>query len=173
MSLQTYITESEKQYHLRLKTLVPLDDEIMDHIEAALAKYQPLAISRPTKTILQRAPLDFPSVEAGEVYIVDMTFGFPAAPHVIRADMRKLLNAPESYVFVRDCNEWGEIETMKLNALADIEMEAERRGLKPAALLTDPDYAEMGEFDESELYGSDYNDALISYLSSVEKEKRD
>src|ERR1051325_10307022 len=102
-----------------------------------------------------------------------MTFGLPAAPHVIRADMRKLLNAPESYVFVRDCNEWGEIETMKLNALADIEMEAERRGLKPAALLTDPDYAEMGEFDESELYGSDYNDALISYLSSVEKEKRD
>lgn len=173
MSLQQYITESEKQYYLRLKTIVPIDDDVMSRIEQALAKYNPLEISRPAKTILQRTPLDFPNVEAAEVYMIDMVLGLPAAPHVIRADMRKVLNAPENYVFVRDCNEWGEIETMRLNALTDIELEAERRGLLPAALLGVPDYDEAEEHDNTSLYGTDYNDALISYLSSVEKEKRE
>lgn len=173
MSLQQYITESEKQYFLRLKTIVPVDDDAMGRIEQALAKYNPLEISRPMKTILQRTPLDFPNVEAAEVYIVDLVLGLPAAPHVIRADIRKVLNAPENYVFVRDCNEWGEIETMRLNALTDIELEAERRGLLPAALLGIPDYDEAEEFDNTSLYGTDYNDALIDYLSGVEKEKRE
>ena len=172
MSLQEYITESEKQYHLRLKTIVPVDDAVMDRLENSLAKYNPLMISRPVKTILQRAPLDFPNVEAAEVYIVDMTFGMPAAPHILRADIRKLLDAPENYVFVRDCNEPGEIETLRLNALADIELEAERRGLRQAAVLTDPDYSEGEDYDTASLFGNDYNEALISYLSSVEKERR-
>ena len=173
MSLQEYITESEKQYHLRLKTIVPVDDTVMDRLENFLAKYNPLMISRPVKTILQRAPLDFPNVEAAEVYIVDMTFGMPAAPHILRADIRKLLDAPENYVFVRDCNEPGEIETLRLNALADIAAEAERRGLSPASVLTDPDYSEAEEYDNASFFGTDYNDALVNYLSSVEKERQD
>ena len=134
MALKQYINEAEKQYNLRLKTIVPLDDSVMDRIENYLVKYNPLSISRPNKTILQREPLDFPNVDAAEVYIVDMTFGLPAAPHVIRADLRKLLDAPENFVFVRNRNEPGEIESERLNALADIELEAAKRGLKPAAL---------------------------------------
>lgn len=172
MSLQHYITESEKQYKLRLKTVVPIDDGIMDRLEISLAKYDPLAISRPQKTILQRTPLDFPNIEAAEVYIVDMTLRLPAAPHVLRADIRKLLDAPENFVFVRDVNEPGELETMKLNAFADMDVEAERRGLRPASKLLDPDYSEADAESEC-LYGADYNEALIGYLSSVEKERQE
>jgi hypothetical protein len=170
MDLKQYLTEAEKQYHLRLKTIVPLDDGIMDRIENYLAKYQPLNISRPNKTILQREPLDFPNVDAAEVYIVDMSFGLPAAPHVIRADLRKLLDAPENYVFVRNRQEPGEIESDRLNALADIELEATKRGLKPMALLNDPDYDEA-EHDHQNLYGTDYNAELLKYLETVEDER--
>lgn len=171
MDLKQYITESEKQYRLRLKTVTPIDDDKMDQIENYVARYNPISISRPSKTILQREPLDFPNVLAAEVYIVDFIFGLPCAPHVLRADLRKLLDAPENYVFVRDMNEWGEIETARLNALADIEAEAERRGLKLAPLLTDPDYNDA-EHDHAEMFGTDYNAALVAYLSDVEKEKR-
>jgi|SRR5882672_7149588 len=170
MALKQYITEAEKQYNLRLKTIVPLDDSVMDQIENYLVKYNPLSISRPSKTILQREPLDFPNVDAAEVYIVDMTFGLPAAPHVIRADLRKLLDAPENFVFVRNRNEPGEIESERLNALADIELEAAKRGLKPAALLNDPDYDEA-EHDHQGLYGTDYNAELLKYLGTVEEER--
>lgn len=172
MDLKQYITEGEKQYHLRLKTIVPIDDSVMDRIENYLTKYKPLAISRPNKTILQRTPLDFPNVDAAEVYIVDMSFGLPAAPHVIRADLRKLLDAPENFVFVRNQNEPGEIETLRLNALADIEAEAARRGLKPHPLLTDPDYSEA-DSEHQGLYGSDYNAELVKYLETVEDERHE
>ena len=172
MDLKSYLGQAEKQYHLRLKTIVPLDDGAMDKIEAYLAKYKPLAISRPTKTIMQRQPLDFSNVENAEVYIVDLTFGLPAAPHVVRADLRKLLDAPENFVVVRDRNEPHEIETARLNALMDMAVEAERRGLKPASVLDDAEYIEADQ-ESPALYGDDYNAALVSFLGTVEKERRD
>jgi len=98
MELKQYLTETEKQYNLRLKTIVPLDDGLMDRIETCVARYNPVSVSRPKKTILQRTPLDFPNVTCAEVYIVDMTFSLPTAPHVLRADIRKLLDAPENYL---------------------------------------------------------------------------
>src|SRR5690348_16602665 len=101
MPLQTYLNDAEKLYHLRLKTIVPLTDDLMDRIERAVMRYEPVAISSPKKTILQRAPLDFPNVTAAEVYIVDMTFRFPVAPHVLHADIRKLLDVADTYVVVR------------------------------------------------------------------------
>jgi len=171
MELKQYLTETEKQYNLRLKTIVPLSDALMDRIETCVAKYNPVSVSRPKKTMLQRTPLDFPNVNSAEVYIVDMTFGLPAAPHVLRADIRKLLDAPENYVFVRNRNEPGEVESERLNALADIAVEAERRGLKPAATLLDSTYSEADP-ENPGWYGTDYNTALLNYLGSIEKEHR-
>lgn len=171
MSIKQYIAEAEKQYNLRLKTIVPLDDEAMTKIEMAMAKYQPLSISRPNKTIMQRQPLDFPNVESGEVYIVDMCFGLPAAPHIIRADIRKVLDAPENFVFVRNKNEPGELQSEILNAIADIEAEAAKKGLVPAAILDDPTYSEGITYEQT--YGNEYNAALLGYLATVEKERKD
>lgn len=171
-TIKKYLLEAEKQYHLRLKTLVPLDDEAMDRIEMALAKYQPLSISRPSKTIMQRQPLDFPNVDFGEVYIIDMSFGMPASPNVLRADVRKVLDAPENYVFVRNRNEPGEWQTEMLNAIADIEAEAAKKGLTLLAALDDTDYNDA-DHDQPQLAGNAYNHALLGYLASVEKERED
>jgi hypothetical protein len=141
----------------------------MDRIENCVAKYKPLSMSRPQKTILQRTPLDFPDLTAAEVYIIDMVFGLPAAPHVLRSDIRSVLNAPENFVFVRTRNEPGEIETARLNALADIEAEADKRGLTRASLLQDAEYSESDH--ECDLFGTDYNIELLKYLSTVEDER--
>ncbi len=172
MSLKTYLTEAEKQYHLRLKTIVPLDDAMMDKIEAMVAKYQPVSISRPLKTIMHRQPLDFPNVDCAEVYIVDMSFALPAAPHILRSDLRKVLDAPENYVFVRNRNEPGEWQTEILNAIADIEAEAKSMGLTPCAALDDPEYNEM-EATVSDQFGNAYNAAFLGYLADVEQERKD
>lgn len=171
MPLQTYLNETEKLYHLRLKTIVPLNDDLMDSIERAVMRYEPVAISSPKRTILQRTPLDFPNITAAEVYIVDMTFRLPVAPHVLRAELRKLLDASENFVFVRTRNEPGEVETERLNAVADIEAEAERRGLKHADLLTDAEYSEA-EKEAPVLYGNTYNEELLKYLGKVESERQ-
>jgi len=75
MRIQKYLAEVEKSYHYRIKTIVPLDDDKMGRIEHAILKYNPLSLSQPKKTIIQKNPLDFPSIVASEVYIVDVELG--------------------------------------------------------------------------------------------------
>lgn len=171
MQFHQYLTEAEKQYHLRLKTVVPLDDAAMDRIEMAVAKYLPVFISRAKKTIIQRQPMEFPNIQNAEIYYVDMTLMLPAAPPVIRDDIRKALSAPDEYVFVRNQRSQGELEIERINAFADIEAEAVARGLNPAAVLNDPDFNEAETTDNAALYGNAYNAAFLGYLGTVQKER--
>jgi hypothetical protein len=174
MDIKKYITESEKRYNLRIKTVVGLDDELIGKIENAIAKYQPIEVERATKTILQKHPLDFKNVENAEVWIMDVVFALPASPVDVREEVRKALDAPEAFVVVRNRNEPMEIETARLNAVADIEEEAKSRGLVPASLLsTDPDYPEYEVTDPKALAGNDYNTAFLAHLAQVQKERPD
>jgi hypothetical protein len=173
MQLHQYLAQAEKQYHLRLKTIVPLDDAAMERIEMVVAKYLPLFIARPKKTILQRQPMEFPEVRNAEVYIVDMSFGLPVAPHVIRDDVRTALEAPDSFVFVRNQYSPGELEIERLNAIEDIDAEAAAKGLKLVATLDDEFYNEADGRDNAALFGNAYNAAFLSYLSTVQKEREE
>jgi hypothetical protein len=173
MQFHQYLAQAEKQYHLRVKTIVPLDDAAMERIEMVVAKYMPLFIDRPKKTIIQRQPMEFPEVQNAEVYIVDMSFGLPVAPHVIRDDIRKALEAPDSFVFVRNQYSPGELEIERLNAIQDIETEAAAKGLTLVAMLNDQDYNEAEGHDNAALFGNAYNAAFLSYLSKVQKERAD
>jgi hypothetical protein len=173
MQFHQYVAQAEKQYHLRLKSIVPLDDAAMERIEMTVAKYLPLFIARPKKTIIQRQPMEFPEVQNAEVYIVDMSFGMPVAPHVIRDDIRKALEAPDSFVFVRNQYSPGELEIERLNAVADIEAEAASKGLTLVAVLDDADYNEAEGHDNATMFGNAHNAAFLSYLSTVQKEREE
>lgn len=174
MALKQYIEDAAKQYSFRLKAVVPIDDAAMDRIEMVLAKHDLLTISKPYKTIVQRSPLDFPQLRAAEVYILDITLGLPVAPHILKNEIRDILNAPEDAIVLRTRSEPGEIETENLNALADIAVEAERRGLKPAALLGDTAYDDADPVDSDNLlYGNGYNSAFLAHLQMVRQERED
>ena len=174
MNIKTYITETTKQYERRLKTVVPLDDAAMDAIEIALAKYQPLKLSSPRKTMLQSHPVDFVNIVAAEVYIVDMTFGLPCSADVMREDIRKALDAPETFVVVRYSNEAEEIEGERKEAANELEAERVKKGWRFGALLdTAHEYPETDEADAKDYYGDDYNGAFVNYLDFVRKERED
>lgn len=172
MKIKNYILESEKQYRLRLKTVVPLDDEAMDAVELAVMKYQPLEISRPRKTILQANPMDFTNVLAAEVYIVDMVFALPVSSNVMREDIRKALNAPEVFVVVRYDNEAPEIEGERKDAMNKLETERNKKGLEYSALLdTGNSYPEFTPPKVEDFFGDEYNGRLTAYLAQVRKER--
>ena len=174
MDLKKYITESEKQYGLRLKTVVPLDDAAMDAIELAVAKYQPLELSSPKKTIMQSHPVDFVNITAAEVFIVDMVFGLPVSANVMREDIRKALDAPETFVVVRYPNDAIEIEGERKDAANELEAERKKKGWKFAALLdTGVEYPEFESEKSENLSGDAYNGALLAYLEKVRKERED
>jgi hypothetical protein len=166
-----YIAETERSYNYRLKTVAKLDDEAMDRIERIVMKYQPLEISEPRKTMLQKNPLDFTNVDAAEVWIVDLTLGLPASGYVLGEEIRHSLGVPENQVIVRGSNDPTEVESERLNAAAEIGEEAAKLGLKPSGLLTDPTYSEVTP--SSNLYGKVHNEKFLDYLRTVQKEREE
>lgn len=174
MDLKDYIATSEKHYPIRIKTVVPLDDEAMDIIEMALQRYLPIEISRASKTMLQSNPLDFINVSNAEVWIVDVILGMPATPTFVRQDIRMALHCPEDFVVVRLLNEPIETYTEIMAADAEMKDEAAKRGLKPGAMLsTGKDYPEYDEVDGKTLYGDAYNSAFLAMLKKVEDTRVD
>lgn len=172
MNLKQYIAETERVYNYRLKSVIPLDDEAMDRLETAILKYQPIDITRPIKTMLQKNPLDFPNVFAAEVFICDLTLGLPASSYVLQNQIRTALHTSASNIVVRGYNDPTEIETNRLNAMAELDADARDKGLEPRSVLTDPNYGEFQSTDK-ELYGNAYNSKFLNYLRKVQKEDED
>jgi hypothetical protein len=167
-----YLAANERRYSYRVKTIVELDDEAMDKIERAIVKYLPLDIGRVEKTIFQRNPLDFPGVENAEVFYVDITTGLPASSYILQQDLRYVLNIPEKFIVVRAPNEPTEVETQRINAVADIEVEASQKGLRPEALLNvSLEYPEGRTVDSKNFYGTEYNHNFLAYLKQLEDER--
>lgn len=174
MSLRDYLAKNEPKYTYRIKTVVPLDDDAMARIERTLAKYNPLDIGAVQKTILQRHPLDFAGVTNAEVYYIDIALGLPASSYILQQDIRMFLNIPEKFIVVRAPNEPTEVETQRINALADISTDAQKRGLTPTGLLsTDPAYIEVPEVPASDFYGDEYNSRFVQYLKQVADSRED
>lgn len=174
MSLKQYIAEGERSYHYRLKTIVPLDDAVMDRIEREVLKYDPIDISRPRKTMFQVNPIDFTNVRgmdknAMEVFIVDMELGLPASPSVLAKAIQQTLAVPEDHVIVRAPNDPSEVESERLVAAAEMGAEAKKLGLTPAGLLTDPTYSEVTT--PTDLYGKVHNEKFLDALRTVQKER--
>ena len=173
MDFKNYVTAAEKQYRLRLKTVVVLDDDAMDAIEIAVAKYLPLELSSPKKTIMQTNPLGFTGIPAAEIYIVDMVFGLPVSADTIRNDVRMALKAPDTYVIVRYPNDAVEIEGERVYAAAEIEASRKAKGQRYGAILDTG--VEFPEYEEptAELFGDAYNATFLSYVNKVQKERED
>lgn len=169
MNLQQYINESERTYHYRIKTVSELSDDAMDRLERVLMKHCPVDISRPRKTMLQKHPVDFTTVDAAEVYIVDVELGVPASLYTLTKELCKAMQINGDHLVVRGYNDPHEIENQYQSSKTEMDEEAEGKGLEQTSLLLDPNY-ENGE-DPQELAGDGYTKKFLSYLRKVQEEK--
>ena len=171
IKLREYLAAGERTYNYRIKTVVPMDDKMLDRIEYCLIKYQPTEIGEVHKTIFQRNPLDFPGVSNREVYFIDVSTSLPASSYILQQDIRMALGIPEKFIVVRAENEPTEVETEAMNAVADMEADAAKKGLKHASLMDNPDYPEAKDVDAEEFYGDAYNSKLTDYLAQIAAER--
>jgi hypothetical protein len=169
MKLQDYIAETQKVYSYRLKTIFPMDDDVMDKIEQVCLRYSVVDLTKPIKTILQKNPLDFQNTKAAEVYMVDLTFKMPASSYVLAQEFRVALGAPENSVIVKGLNDPTEVENEHISALDDMDAEAKRLGMKQSGLLNDPTYSEVTT--PTDLYGAVHNQKFLDVLRAVQKER--
>jgi hypothetical protein len=171
MSIRQYILNAERNYDYRIKTVVPLDDDMMGRIERTIMKYQPLKMSAPRKTIFQKAPLDFPNVEGAEVHFVDVTLGLPASVWQMQKELVHFMGLPEKFVAVRGVNDPLETQTEAMNANAELDEKEKEEGAAPGALLNLAHYEEGPETKGEDFYGQTYNRRFLDVLKKVENEK--
>lgn len=169
MNLQQYIHDSERTYHYRVKTVCELSDDAMDRLERVLMKHCPVDIKRPRKTMLQKNPLDFMTIDAAEVYIVDVELGVPASSMALHHELCRAMGVNGDMIVVRGYNDPQEIESEAINAKKEMDEEASSKGMEQSGLLLDPNY-ENAE-DPQELAGDGYTKKFLSYLRKVQEEK--
>lgn len=153
-SLKQYITEAKTDYPFRLKFAVEITDEHLDRLEGALDRYNVKSVSKSSKTIMQKHPMDFGNLPACEVYIVDLVLEYPTTPDILQNYISGMLGIPESHIVVRSPNHPEEVQNDKdQKEIDDTDPEA-----KPESLL-DSDYPES----EDDLpAGQEYTDKMLA-----------
>ena len=173
-TFKTLLAESQNEYHYRMKTVVPVDDDRMDHIERLLKRYQLLNINKPEKVDSKTDILSFRDIENAEVYMVDFVIGLPMSAYILQQELRAALSLPEKFIVVRADNEPIEVLSSQNILMRKLDAKAKEEGHpEPGSLLsTDRFYLDAEQPLVSDVYGDKYNMKLLNLLSKIAAERK-
>ena len=83
-SLKQYIMESVKTYNYTIKIAGTIDKNFIDMFKYNLNKFDPVKISDPTTTPIQKSPFGFPNLENESVTIIKAEFRYPATEPMVQ-----------------------------------------------------------------------------------------
>jgi hypothetical protein len=83
-SLKQYIVESVHTYNYTIKIAGEIDKNFMDLFKYNLSKFDPVKISEPKSTPIQKDPYGFPNLSNQSVNIIKAEFRYPATEPMIQ-----------------------------------------------------------------------------------------
>lgn len=83
-SLKQYIAESVHTYNYTIKIAGDVDKNWMEMFKYNLKKFDPIEISEPVSTPIQKSPYGFPDLENQSVQIIKAKFRYPATEPMIQ-----------------------------------------------------------------------------------------
>lgn len=83
-SLKQYIAESVRTYNYTIKVAGDVDKNFLDLFCYNLKKFDPVKISNPVSTPVQKSPYGFPDLENQPVHIIKAEFRYPANEPMIQ-----------------------------------------------------------------------------------------
>ena len=83
-SLKQYITESVRTYNYTIKIAGEIDKNFIDMFKYNLNKFDPVKISDPVRTPIQKSPYGFPNLENEAITIIKAEFRYPANEPMIQ-----------------------------------------------------------------------------------------
>ena len=92
-SLKQYITESVKSYKYTIKIAGTVDKNFLDLFKFNLKKFDPIDISDPATTPIQKTPYGFPNLANESVTIIKANFRYPATEPMIQDRKSTRLNS--------------------------------------------------------------------------------
>ena len=155
-SLKTYITESLKSYKYTIKIAGDVDKNFIDMFKYNLNKFDPIRISDPTKTPIQKDPYGFPNLNNQSVTIIKADFRYPATEPMIQ-QIAQLLGYNVNMV---------RVITTDFDDSINSEAEGYANEMKDSPILT---HEEMGEQPGAKEANKAYGD---SYLTSIKDQMK-
>ena len=164
-SFVKYVAEAKTEYNYVLKFAVhEMTDKMVDCLESCLKKYDLKTASAFRKTPIQESPLDFPNVKNTEVYICDITMGYPASLDFLRIYLCNSLGISPALLAV-----YSECDPRQIETDLYVDRTSKEYKDKYKARLGTA-YEEVGEGDPA-LYGEKYNMGFLQELEKVRKER--
>lgn len=158
--LNQYLTETKKVYPFRLKFAINIDNNALEQLESILQKYDVVSVSKATKTILQKHPLDFATIPPCEIFIVDVVLDYPVTAHDLSQYIQSYFGVSAKHLVVRDPNHPEEVHNDECQNEKDTDKDAES--------LLDSEY--KVESNEPS-YGDAYNEAMLANIEAARKER--
>lgn len=158
--LTQYLSESEHVHEFRLKIACEVTDEQLDAMELHLRKYDGFDITTPKKTIIQRNPRDFRSIDAAEIYMIDFKTRLPASPLQLLAELTQKMGIHERFLIVRN-----KMEPLHVEDESE-EMPEENYTTR----LTDEEYSEVENPKAEDYYGEQFKDSFIKEIAKERAE---
>jgi len=155
-SFKQYITESIHTYDYTIKIVGDIDAKQMDLFKYNLNKFDPIEITGPTSTPIQKSPYGFPGISNQPVNIIKAKFRYPATEPMIR-QMANLMNIDENRV---------RLVTTSFDDSIDLEAEQYENSADKSPLLTNDYPDDANAKAASKAYGN-------SYLDEIEKQMKD
>jgi hypothetical protein len=156
-SLKTYITESLKSYNYTIKIAGDVDKNFLDMFKYNLNKFDPIRISDPKTTPIQKDPYGFPNVANQSVTIIKADFRYPATEPMIQ-QIAQLLGYNINMV---------RVITSDYDDSINSEAEGYANEMSHNPLLLHPELEEQpGAKEASKNYGD-------SYLKSIQTQAKD
>ena len=174
-TFKEFLAESNKVFNYRIKTLTPITQIHRDSLERLLDKYKPVSFVE-QKTMLQKSPMDFANVvESGEVYIIDVALQIPVSAYLLRQEIRNSWGVQEDYVLVKAENDVQDVYDQQLDLKAEIDAEAEEKGLKPTSKLGTSSFYPEYEWtpDGKKFYGNEHNQQFLETLAQVASDRKE
>jgi hypothetical protein len=98
-SFRTYLAESVHTYNYKVRIAGDAPKNFIDLFKHNLQKFDPVSISEPKSTPIQKKPLGFPELENHSVTIIDVKFKYPATEPMIK-QIATLLGYDENLIRV-------------------------------------------------------------------------
>lgn len=153
--LGKYLAETEVMHEFRIKIAKEPTDEQLDAMELHLRKYDVFDITTPKKTIIQRNPRDFRSIDAAEIYMIDFKTRQPASPLQLLGELSQKMGIHERFIIIRN----------KMEPLHIEDEDKEEADEEYKTRLTDSEYSEVENPKAEDHYGEEFKAGFIKEIA--------
>ena len=153
-SLKHYIVESIKTYKYRIFVAGEIETTKIDLLKFNLQKFNPVKISDPKSTPIQKTLAIFPNLHNERITKIDVEFRYPATEPMVK-QLSQLLGIDENNIRMFDTSYADSINN---------EADGYANEMRESPVLT---HEEMGEQPGAKEANKEYGD---SYLSSIKKQ---